>query len=239
MPEEFEVAKEVELDATPEQVWEAIATGPGLAAWFMPMEMDPDSDLLTTWEPGTRLAVRTPPTENGSTQAFEYLIEAREGGSTVLRFVHSFHGEDWNEEFVGMTSSGWDMYLHTLAEYFVHFPGRSARYVEAEAPASSGRPEAWARLLEAVLPAAGPELGARVRLTLPGTEPVDGVVDYVSEHFLGVRTDAALIRFHERSRIGMPVAVSHHAYAAGSATEEIDTAAWERAWASWLAEAIG
>jgi hypothetical protein len=35
MAHEFELHKEIELDATPEQVWEAIATGPGIDSWFM------------------------------------------------------------------------------------------------------------------------------------------------------------------------------------------------------------
>jgi uncharacterized protein YndB with AHSA1/START domain len=35
MPRGFELRKEITLDATPEQVWEAIATGPGIDAWFM------------------------------------------------------------------------------------------------------------------------------------------------------------------------------------------------------------
>ena len=33
--------KEIEVPGTPEQVWEAIATGPGITAWFMPAEVDP------------------------------------------------------------------------------------------------------------------------------------------------------------------------------------------------------
>ena len=35
MGHEFEADKRAELDATPEQVWEAIATGPGIDSWFM------------------------------------------------------------------------------------------------------------------------------------------------------------------------------------------------------------
>ena len=31
---------EVEVPGTPEQVWEAIATGPGISAWFMPADVD-------------------------------------------------------------------------------------------------------------------------------------------------------------------------------------------------------
>ena len=58
MAERFEVRKDVALDATPEQVWEAIATGPGLATWFMPMEVDADSEMVVAWEPGKRLVMR-------------------------------------------------------------------------------------------------------------------------------------------------------------------------------------
>ena len=32
------VQVEVEVPGTPEQVWQAIATGPGVGAWFVPTE---------------------------------------------------------------------------------------------------------------------------------------------------------------------------------------------------------
>ena len=35
MGHHFEDHEEAELQATPEQVWEAIATGPGIDSWFM------------------------------------------------------------------------------------------------------------------------------------------------------------------------------------------------------------
>ena len=34
------VQVEVEVPGTPEQVWEAIATGPGVSAWFTPTKTD-------------------------------------------------------------------------------------------------------------------------------------------------------------------------------------------------------
>jgi len=34
------VQVEVEVPGTPEQVWQAIATGPGVGAWFVPTEVD-------------------------------------------------------------------------------------------------------------------------------------------------------------------------------------------------------
>ena len=35
MGSQFELTNEITIDATTEQVWEAIATGPGIDSWFM------------------------------------------------------------------------------------------------------------------------------------------------------------------------------------------------------------
>ena len=45
---------EVEVPGTPEQVWEAIATGPGIAAWFAPADFEQRVGALdrsSTWAP--------------------------------------------------------------------------------------------------------------------------------------------------------------------------------------------
>jgi uncharacterized protein YndB with AHSA1/START domain len=230
MPREFEIAKEVLLEATPEQVWASIATEAGLAAWFYPMPVDPASKMVAAWEPGHRLVIRTPAAADGSTNAFEYLIEARDGGSTVLRFVHSgFAGDDWSDEYEPITSGGWDMYLYTLAQYYSHFCGRRAVYVDAQGPASSAAPGAWPVLLGALGTAAPAQLGSQLRIELPGAGTLDGVIDYATANFVGVRTPDALIRLHGRWGLRMPVAVSHHAYG-GS----FDAEATKRAWTAWL-----
>ncbi|MFC4005243.1 SRPBCC domain-containing protein [Prauserella oleivorans] len=227
MGREFELCKEVELPASPEEVWEAIATGPGLAAWFMPMEIDPDGARVESWDPPHKLTIRTPAAEDGSTNAFEYLIEGRAGGSSVLRFVHSgILGDDWSDEYEGMTSSGWDMYLFTLAQYLRHFSGRPATYVEAEAPAGGGW-ERLRRLLGQV------RLGGQVAIDLPGGPRILGEVDYLTEKFIGVRTPDELIRFHERSALGLPIAVSDHHYGEPTAQERS-----AESWRRWLAAAM-
>jgi hypothetical protein len=173
--------------------------------------------------------------EDGSTHAFEYLIEARDGGSTVLRFVHSgFLGEDWSAEYEDMTSHGWDMYLHTLAQYLKYFPGRPATYVEAEGPQESAAASAWPVLLRA-LGLTGPvPPGEQVRLTPDGLAPIEGVVDYDAAQVLGVRTTDALIRFHGRAALGMTVAVAQHRYSA-----DVDRDETQRAWQSWLNRVFG
>lgn len=235
MGKPFEIRREIELAAGAEQVWEAIATGSGLAAWFMPMELDRDSPLVTSWEPGRRLGIRTPPAGDGSFQMFDYRLEGDGPGRTTLRFSHSgFTGDDWGEEFEAVTGAGWDMYLHTLGQYLVHFAGRAAVYVEAEAPPASADPDAWPRLVAALRLAEPIEPGAAVRLDLPGVGPVEGVVDYATPTFIGLRAPLALIRFHGRAALGLPVAVSQHTY-----LTTFDISSAQRGWEAWLASVFG
>ncbi|MCE3551313.1 SRPBCC domain-containing protein [Pseudonocardia sp. RS11V-5] len=217
MSRPFEIRREVVLPASPEEVWRAIATPEGQAGWFMTGPDPEEAGAEFDEDPPRRLEQRF------GTQAIEYVLEAASGGTTVLRFVHSGMAEDdWGDEFETMTGFGWDLYLFTLGEYVRHFPGRPAVYIEAEAPNS---PDAWKRILAAL---GDPAEGDPVEL-LGGP----GVVDKRTEHYLGVRTADALIRFHERSLLGMPVAVGHHAYAPG-----VDATATTAEWTRWFADVV-
>jgi hypothetical protein len=232
MGKPFEIRREVPLEATPDQVWEAIATGPGLAAWFMPMELDLDSPVVTSNEPGRRLAIRMPAADDGSFHAFDYRIEPAGPGNVVLRFVHSgFTGDGWSDDYETLTGAGWDMYLHTLSQYLAHFAGRPAHYVEAEGPAASTDADLWPRLLAAIGLTEPVKEGTGVRFDVPTLGAVEGVVDYATPTFVGLQLPSALIRFHGRSRMGMPVAVSLHIYV----STDYDIEGAQRAWESWLA----
>jgi uncharacterized protein YndB with AHSA1/START domain len=210
----FEIRRRVELPVAPEQVWRAIATPEGQAGWFMPGQ---DSGVDGEADPPHRLALRF------GTQAMEYVLEAADGGTTVLRFVHSgIVEEDWGDEFDAMTGAGWDLYLFTLGQYLRHFTDRPAVYAEAEAPAA---PDAWNRVLVAL---GDPAEGDQVRVL-----GVTGVVDIRTEHHLGIRTANALVRFHERALIGLPVAVGHHDYTPGA-----DPSVLTATWSAWLAATV-
>ena len=54
-----------------------------------------------------------------------------------------------------------------------------------------------------------------MRLTPAGIEPIDGVVDYATDAFLGVRSADALYRVYGRDAWGWPVGVAHHLFADG------------------------
>ena len=249
MAHPFELTHEIEVPASPEDVWEAIATGPGIDSWFMGRnEVDPgpgghtrmsfrgssEDTTITAWEPPTHLASRTDEGPDGALHAFEYIVEGREKGSTVVRWVHSgFLGDNWEKEYEGL-SEGDPMYFDKLRVYLTYFRGRTATPVNVFGPVVPDRDEAWRRYQEALgLP--GPvELGASVRLTPAGLPQLDGVVDWTSRDFLGVRTDDGIYRFMHISVFGGPTGVGHHLFTDGLDHDETE-AAWER----WLNGVFG
>ena len=104
----------------------------------------PELDV-TVWDPPWRFGYRSGEAPDGRFIAYEFLIEGRGGGSTVLRAVTSgfIPGDDWADEYEAMTAGG-DGYFRTLVEYLTHFSGRYAVPVTAFGP--DARPGAgWER----------------------------------------------------------------------------------------------
>jgi uncharacterized protein YndB with AHSA1/START domain len=216
-------------------VWAAIATGPGIDSWFMGRnDVDPGqvvrqafggyqpAHTVTAWEPGKRLAYGGDRAPDGRFVAFEFLIEGRDHGSTVLRVVNTgfLPGDDWADEFEAMTTGG-ALFMSTLATYLNHFAGRFATPVTAFGPMATDWPRTRARLLEAI-----GRKDDRVRFTPDGLPPVDGVVYFENESVIGIRTDDAIYRFM-RAFHG-PVLACHHLFS------DISQEATEKAWVDWL-----
>ena len=140
MTHPFEVREEITVDATPEEVWEAITSGPGVDSWLMgrthvdsasktstfDMFGQVSSSRITAWEPGRHYATQENQNPDGTFMAMEWLIESGDGGGTVVRFVHSgLLGDDWEAEYNG-PSVGDRAYLKKLAVYLEHFAPRTA-----------------------------------------------------------------------------------------------------------------
>ncbi len=232
MTREFECSREVILPADPDEVWEAVATKAGNAAWLFPNEIDPGS--VAVWDPPHRFADRQ---EQGDWfNALEFTIESRGDGTTRMRYVHSgIFVEDWDSQYDAV-SQHTDFYLHTLGEYLKHFKGRTATYIGdvpqgIAGPPSSATPQAFSRLKRALgLPEAVRE-GDRVHLA--GASPIPGVIDYVRPNFFGVRTADQLYCFFGRNAFGGPVGMSIHSFAEGIDAEQV-----KQAWHDWLETAL-
>jgi uncharacterized protein YndB with AHSA1/START domain len=117
----------VEVAGTPEQVWQAIATGAGISAWLQPTTVEErvggaftfdmaalglglnDSGRVTVWEPphrfatgGVRWQAQGAP---AAPLATEWLVETASGGRCRVRMVMSGFGSGaaWDREIQALT----------------------------------------------------------------------------------------------------------------------------------------
>ena len=239
MGHQFTQHHEAEVPASPDEIWAAIATGPGIDSWFMGRsevtadtvrtvfgEYTPELEI-TGRDPAHRFAYRSGQASDGRFIAYEFLIEGRDGGSTVLRTVTSgfLPGDDWAEEFEAMTLGG-ELYFRTLVEYLTHFAGRFAAPVTAFGPTGTN----WSRDRSLLCRALGlpdeAKPGDPARISA-GTGSADGVVYLASAHAIGVRTPDALYRFMRG--FGKPVIAAHHLCGADAGPGQA-----RQAWEAWL-----
>ena len=141
---EHRMERTYEVAATPEQVWDAIATADGISAWMVPTRLDPQiggavsfdvgfwsHGIVTDYAPPTRFAYAEPwpvadhmPTAQVDLSsltpiATEFLVESASGGSCTIRVVTSAFGSgaDWEREFFTEMIEGVVPMLNNLATY--------------------------------------------------------------------------------------------------------------------------
>lgn len=236
----------IEVPGTPEQVWQAIATGPGIACWFVPAEVEereggamvthhgPYGDakeVVTGWDPPRRFAYEEREWAEGAPPwATEVLVEARAGGTCVVRLVSGVfsNGADWADD-IDATESGWRQGLQNLRLYLTHFPGLACAglFVVAQVPDAA----AWAQARSA-LGLDGVAAGGRVSAPL-----VTGVVEDAQDDSVLVRTDAGLVVL-SGWRSGDTTHLTIRGYFYGDDGPDVAARA-EPAWRDWLGERFG
>jgi len=200
------VQVEVELPGTPEQVWQAIATGPGISAWFCPTEIETgldgkprriifhmgpgmDSDAnIAAWEPPHRFAAESAGWAPGMPAlATEWTVEARAGGTCLVRVVHSMFAstDDWDNQLEG-TEKGWPGFFRILRIYLTHFRGQPCSNIQVMAMTGGPHSQAW-KALKGALGLEGAREGDR-RSASSGAPQLAGMVESTNEaeHALGI-----------------------------------------------------
>ena len=171
MPTKFDasgkrwVEMEFLVPGTPEDVWHAMATGPGNAAWFTKAEIDgriggrilfhfmPDvtsGGTVTQWEPPHRFGYdEVGWAENSPTLATDISIAARFGGECRVRMVHSLFcpTDEWDSQMEGF-ESGWPGFIEVLWLYLAHHAGAPAASFQLGAEVEGQSLVVWRRLLE-------------------------------------------------------------------------------------------
>ena len=193
------VQVEVEVPGTPEEVWQAIATGPGISSWFVPTEFEEQNgkpvtmklsfgpgmesvSKITKWDPPRMFAKESDGWVPGSPPiATECSVEARGGGICIVRFVQSLFAstDDWDNQLEA-AKLGWPGYLRTLRIYLTHFRGQRSTMMQWRAPTAGTEAEAW-EALTAALGVKGLSVGQRC--TAPAGAPAfGGVVEYFTQN---------------------------------------------------------
>ena len=189
---------EVEVPGTPEQVWQAIASGPGISSWFAPtvFEERDGKPVAMTVTLGPGMENRTEVTAWDAPRKFvsegqgwfpgappvatEWTVEARAGGVCVVRMVQSLFAstDDWDGQLIG-TESGIPGAFHILKLYLTHFRGQRSAFMQFMAPVAGSPADAWATLTSAV-GIGGVDAGKR--WTAPTDVPaLGGVVEDVKQ----------------------------------------------------------
>jgi uncharacterized protein YndB with AHSA1/START domain len=153
----YRIEFSVEVPGTPDQVWAALATAPGISSWFVPTDLEEREGgtivthmgetsvpaTVTGWDPPRRFAYVEPewaslvghPEAGVTPLASEYLIEAQSGGTCVVRVVTSAFGTgaDWEREFLDDMETYWVPYFRNqLRMYLSRFPGQRATSMEVD-----------------------------------------------------------------------------------------------------------
>lgn len=192
------VKAEIEIQASPGAIWKAIATGPGIASWFMGMETEFDEKVggevrtkmgdqmvpiakLTAWDPPRHFATKGDnPFGPGSPPiGYEWTVEAKDGGTCTLRLVQTLFTEEdsWDSQ-LGDTENGWASFLHILRNYVERHDGQASGVVQAMGPVAGSKDEAFGRLTNA-LGLGSLERGATVQCDAEGVPPFSGEVEDV------------------------------------------------------------
>lgn len=187
------VRVEVEVPGTPEQVWQAIASGPGVSAWFVPSQTDGRKGgtftndfgqgmvsvaTITDWQAPVRFAAESPGWAPGMpTMATEWTVEAKSGGTCVVRVVHSLFAstDDWDGQLEG-TEHGWPTYFRVLRRYLENFAGQRSAQIQASVVNAMAVDDVWSRLAKDFgLAEAKP--GARFAVAIAPDLKLAGVVE--------------------------------------------------------------
>jgi uncharacterized protein YndB with AHSA1/START domain len=247
----------VELPGTPEEVWAAIATGPGISSWFTPtsveervdgaitFELGPDmasSGRITTWAPPHQLAYEERDWMEGAPPlATEVHGEARDGGVCVMRMVHSLFASDeaWDEQLESM-ENGWPPFFVVLREYMTHYRNLPCTSVRLMAKSSACEPESWEKLkvfwgLSGLAIGAPFQSGPSARVSLGGSVMQLGTAQCPHQAMLRLKEPGEGFATLGAYSWGGDVLASASFYFYGSEASAM-AAAHEAQWAAWYEE---
>lgn len=150
---------EIDVDASPEEVWERLTTADGLASWFgtrATIDLRVGGNRVVGWGDSMEISGRIeeiePPrrirvvyTADGEETGAEEWLITTDGTTTRLTLVNSFADddiEDW-AEFFGDIRRGWHLFLASL-KHALERAGTPNRTAECQyVPTTKTREDLW------------------------------------------------------------------------------------------------
>ena len=160
------IAVETEVPGTPEEVWQAIATGPGITSWFVPTQLEErakgaiamnfgpgmeSNSQIQEWDPPRRFTAENKEGigPGSPAMATEWTVEAKGGGKCRVRVVHSWFAstDDWDKQFESV-EKGWPAFFRILNSYLTHFRGQPCTQLQLMAFTSEPMEKAWGEVTQ-------------------------------------------------------------------------------------------
>ena len=180
------VEAQAEVPGTPEEVWRAIATGPGISSWFVPSRVEErvggiasadfgpgmeSKATITEWDPPRRFTLesRDDMRPGSPAVASEWTVECHSGATCIVRVVHRWFADtdDWDSQFEQI-EQGWPSFFRILRIYLTHYRGLPGASLQAMGLTSEPVPRAWTSVLEALgIPGALEMQRVKSRATAP------------------------------------------------------------------------
>ena len=248
------VEVETEVPGTPEEVWQAIATGPGISAWFVPTKLEEreggaivldfgpgmeSKAVIKTWDAPRRFVAENKEGmgPGSPTVADEWTVEAKSGGTCRVRIVHSWFAstDDWDNQFEAV-EQGWPAFFRILKIYLAHFRGQPSQVIPLMGMSSESKSAVWDRLLGSLGLARLAE-GQRVE-TARGVPRLAGIVERVvdKEHeelFLRLEEPTSGVAHLSPMVMGNQVCLSVRLYLYGAQARAV-AAREAPVWQTWI-----
>ena len=176
------VSVSVDLPGTVEEVWEAVASAPGITAWSLPTELelgfdDAPTRLIThlgatrttsadvkEWEPPRRFLTVTEDLAPGCPcMITEWTVQPQAllGCQVTVSHLLETSLPDWDDLLL-QAEEGWHSFFRVLEVYLAHFPGKKGCGFAVVAYTSVSPARIWETLAEP-LGLVGPDRGERFR----------------------------------------------------------------------------
>jgi uncharacterized protein YndB with AHSA1/START domain len=243
---------------TPEELWQAMATGPGYAAWFTRATIEErvggalrfhfgadisTSGEVTFWDPPHRVGyIEKEWNGDAPPVATEITIASRGGGQCIVRMVHSLFAssDDWDDQLESF-ENGWPGFFEILRLYLQHFKGQQGASFQVMAKAEGDQRAAWSSLTDG-LGLAGANVGDHRQMAAT-PDNLSGSVEHIHQDG---RTRFIILRGEEPACIalagthgmgeGANVSISLFFYGDDAAKQ---AEASEGKWRDWLTARFG